>query len=176
MTTTIRLLLALGAVTVQGLGLTARPGKAETRTFYATQGLSPPAAAGSLCYTHCPLSSPASGRGPLTVLRADRFGAPAESAGPPSVLEVARPLMDAAKGLEMAGTTVVSFCGDDRALFDGGTQLVCASACLRACALAYTAELVCVRLCRCVYVSMCGHWVHGRAVCRRSRCQKKGGA
>lgn len=42
----------------------------------------------------------------------------------PSILDVARPLMDAAVALERAGTLVVSLAGDDRSLFDGGTQLV----------------------------------------------------
>lgn len=57
-------------------------------------------------------------RGPR--LCADRFGAPGLAGQQPTILDVARPLMDAAKALERAGTTVVSFVGDERLIFDGG--------------------------------------------------------
>lgn len=53
-------------------------------------------------------------------LGADRFGAPGLAGQQPTILNVARPLMDAAKALERAGTTVVSFAGDERPIFDGG--------------------------------------------------------
>ena len=53
-------------------------------------------------------------------LNADRFGPPGLEGQVPTILDVARPLMDAAKALERAGTTVVSFAGDERPIFDGG--------------------------------------------------------
>jgi len=53
-------------------------------------------------------------------LSADRFGPPGLEGQVPTILDVARPLMDAAKALERAGTTVVSFAGDERPIFDGG--------------------------------------------------------
>ena len=58
-----------------------------------------------------------------TVLRADRFAAP-EPVGELSILDVARPVMDAAKSLETAGTIICSFAGDDQPTFYMGTQLV----------------------------------------------------
>jgi len=70
-----------------------------------------------------PLSSSVSRDFKSTPLLSNLFG---ETVPPPqpSILDVARPLMDAAIALERAGTTMVSLAGDDRALFDGGTQLV----------------------------------------------------
>ena len=58
------------------------------------------------------------------MLFSERFGVPGAAAEQPSILDVSRPLMDAAKILERAGTMVVSISGDDRVTFDGGTQLV----------------------------------------------------
>lgn len=56
-------------------------------------------------------------------VRSSPFAAP-EPIGELSVLDVARPLMDAAKALEQAGMTICSFAGDKQEVFYMGTALV----------------------------------------------------
>lgn len=58
------------------------------------------------------------------IQRADRFSNPPDSNPTPSILEVGRPLLDAGKALEKAGSSVVSFSNNDKSVFDGGNQLL----------------------------------------------------